>query len=97
MNTQGTWLDINSKSVVGEIALSLAASHGHLNIVESQLKDSRPDVTATDNLGQTVLCKAAQNEHERFYRDTPAKGGGTCKTLSMQLSRAELRFFYEVT
>jgi hypothetical protein len=80
VNTQGKWLEINSKSVVGETALSLAASHAHLNIVEFQLKDSRPGVTATDNLGQTVLCKAARNEYERvvkrFYRDIPAKGGG---------------------
>lgn len=54
----GTRLDVNARTYLGESALSLAASKGHLHVVERLLQDRRVDPNGVDKWG--VLRFGAQ-------------------------------------
>ncbi|KAJ5288331.1 hypothetical protein PENANT_c098G05098 [Penicillium antarcticum] len=75
--------DLNLKTYMGDTALSLAACHGQLSIIDLLLKEKGLDVTASDKLGDTAICKAARNGHEhvvqRLFKDPRAKDGNDMK------------------
>lgn len=84
---------------MGDTALSLAAYHGHLAIINLLLEASELDIVATDKLGDTALCKAAQNGHEqvvkRLYRDTRAKCANDVKRAIEAASNCRIAFYLE--
>ena len=96
---QGARLDINSKTYLGYTALSLAAFHGHLDIIDLLLEDSRLDVAAADEFGETALCQAARNGHEQIvkhlYRDLRAKGGSDVGRAIEVASHCRIAFFLQ--
>lgn len=49
-------------------ALSLAAYHRHLDIIDLLLAENGLDVTATNKFGETALSKAAWNGHEQVVK-----------------------------
>jgi ankyrin repeat protein len=57
--------NINFKTYIGCTALSLAASHGHSDIVALLLEEKSLDVSATDTFEETALYHAAWNGHEQ--------------------------------
>lgn len=65
---QGSRLDINAKTSLGDTALHIAASYGNLDIVELLLKHKRIDVTGTNRYGESALELAARNGKERVVR-----------------------------
>ena len=77
---QGSRLDVNSKTLLGDTALSLAASRGYLEIIELLLKDDQLNVAATNRFGETGLRLAARNGDEqvvrRLCRDSRARNVG---------------------
>ncbi|KAJ1713207.1 hypothetical protein NYO67_4605 [Aspergillus flavus] len=56
----GPRLDVNARTYLGESALSLAASKGHLSVVEHLLKDRRIDPNDVDKMGRTAFWWAAR-------------------------------------
>lgn len=56
----GPRLDVNAGTYLCEPTLSLAASKGHLSVVEHFLKDWRADPNNADNKRRTVLWRAAR-------------------------------------
>jgi hypothetical protein len=65
---QGTRLDVNAKTFLGDTALSKAASYGNLDVVELLLKDDRLDIMAINRFGESVLELAARNGKEHIVR-----------------------------
>lgn len=55
----GTRLDVNARTYLGESSLSLAASKGHLRVVERLLQDRRVDPNHVDKMGRTAFWWAA--------------------------------------
>lgn len=56
----GTRLDVNARTYLGKSALSLAASKGHLHVVERLLQDRRVDPNGVDKIGCTAFWCAAR-------------------------------------
>ncbi|OQE10043.1 hypothetical protein PENFLA_c098G01846 [Penicillium flavigenum] len=91
--------DTNLKTYMGDTALSLAAYHGHLAIINLLLEENGLDVAATDKFGDTALCKAARNGHEqvvkRLYRDTRAKCASDVKRAIEAASNCRIALYPE--
>ncbi|OQD78788.1 hypothetical protein PENANT_c080G03708 [Penicillium antarcticum] len=91
--------DINLKTYMGDTALSLAAYHGHLAIIDLLLAEKELDVTATDRFGESALCKAARNGHEqvvkRLYKDPRAKGGSDVRGAIEAASNCRIALYLE--
>jgi ankyrin repeat protein len=91
--------DINLKTYMGDTALSLAAYHGHLAIINLLLEEGGLDVTATDQFGDTALCKAARNGHEqvvkRLYRDPRAKCASDVRRAIEAASNCRIALYLE--
>ncbi|KAF2996524.1 hypothetical protein E8E15_000312 [Penicillium rubens] len=91
--------DINLKTYMGDTALSLAAYHGHLAIINLLLEENELDVAVTDKFGDTALCKAARNGHEqvvkRLYRDTRAKCASDVKRAIEAASNCRIALYPE--
>lgn len=91
--------DINLQTYMGDTALSLAAYHGHLAIINLLLEESGLDVTATDKCGDTALCKAARNGHEqaakRLYRDPRAKCASDVRRAVESASNCRIALYLE--
>ncbi|CAG8360050.1 unnamed protein product [Penicillium salamii] len=91
--------EINLKTYMGDTALSLAAYHGHLAIINLLLEESGLNVTATDKFGDTALCKAARNGHEqvvkRLYGDTRAKCASDVRRAIEAASNCRIALYLE--
>jgi ankyrin repeat protein len=91
--------DINLKTYIRDTALSLAAYHGHLAIINLLLEENGLDVTATDKFRDTALCKAARNGYEhvvkRLYRDTRAKCVSDVKRAIEAASHVSIALYLE--
>ncbi|KAL3468758.1 ankyrin repeat-containing domain protein [Aspergillus californicus] len=65
----GRRLDVNARTYLGESALSLAASKGHLRVVELLLRDGRVDPNEVDKMGRTAFwCAASAGQTEIVAR-----------------------------
>jgi ankyrin repeat protein len=53
---------------MGRTALSLAASHGRLAVVDLLLKAEGIDVASRDCSGETALCVAARDGHDEIVK-----------------------------
>lgn len=51
--------DINSKTYMGNTALSLTAYHGHYDVIDLLLAENGLNVTATDKFRERALCKSS--------------------------------------
>ncbi|KAL4997571.1 hypothetical protein BDV10DRAFT_186162 [Aspergillus recurvatus] len=69
----GTRLDVDAQTYLDESVLSLAASKGHLGVVECLLQDRRIDPSSVDKLGRIAFWEAASAGQarivERLLRD----------------------------
>ncbi|KAJ5473967.1 hypothetical protein N7475_003533 [Penicillium sp. IBT 31633x] len=91
--------DTNLKTYMGDTALSLAAYHGHLAIINLLLEENGLDVAATDKFGDTALCKAARNGHEqvvkRLYRYFRAKCASDVERAIEAASNCRIALYLE--
>ncbi|KAJ5364987.1 uncharacterized protein N7496_010700 [Penicillium cataractarum] len=65
---QGSRLDVNAKTSLGNTTLHIAASYGNLDIVKLLLRDDRLDVAGTNRYGESALRVAARNGKEYVVR-----------------------------
>ncbi|CAI7640376.1 unnamed protein product [Penicillium manginii] len=65
---QGSGIDVNSATLLGDTVLSVAALNGHLEIVQLLLQDERLNCKAENNFGETALQLAAREGHEAIVR-----------------------------
>ncbi|KAF3399850.1 putative ankyrin repeat protein [Penicillium rolfsii] len=93
---QGSRLDVNAKTALGDTALHMAVSYRNLDIVELLLKDDRLDVTGTNRYGESALELAARNGKEhvvrRLCRDRRARN--VCDLRSAMEATSNLRILY---
>jgi ankyrin repeat protein len=93
---QGTRLDVNAKTSLGDTALHMAVSYGNLDIVELLLQDDRLDVTGTNRYGESALELAARNGKEhvvrRLCRDRRARN--VCHFRSAMEVASNIRILY---
>jgi ankyrin repeat protein len=93
---EGSRLDVNAKTSLGDTALHMAVSYGNLDIVELLLKDDRLDVTGTNRYGESALELAARNEKEhvvrRLCRDHRVRN--VCHFRSAMEATSNLRILY---
>ncbi|KAJ5749421.1 hypothetical protein N7533_006449 [Penicillium manginii] len=61
-------IDVNSPTLLGSTALSVAASSGNLEIVEILLQDERLNCKAENSFGETALQLAAREGNEAIVR-----------------------------
>ncbi|KAJ5364980.1 uncharacterized protein N7496_010693 [Penicillium cataractarum] len=93
---QGSRLDVNAKTALGDTALHMAVSYGNLDIVELLLKDDRLDVTGTNRYGESALELAARNGKEHvvrcLWRDRRARI--VCHFRSAMEAASNIRILY---
>jgi ankyrin repeat protein len=93
---QGSRLDVNAKTSLGDTALHMAVSYGNLDIVELLLKDDRLDVTGTNRYGESALELATRNGKEhvvrRLCRDHRVRN--VCHFRSAMEATSNLRILY---
>ncbi|OKO97715.1 hypothetical protein PENSUB_9895 [Penicillium subrubescens] len=93
---QGSRLDVNAKTSLGDTALHIAASYGNLDIVKRLLRDDRLDVAGTNRYGESALRLAARNGREhvvrRLCRDH--RGRDVCHLRSAMEAASNLRILY---
>jgi ankyrin repeat protein len=65
---QGSRLNVNAKTSLGDTALHIAVSYGNSEIVELLLRDDRLDVMGTNRYGESALELAARNGKEHVVR-----------------------------
>ncbi|OKP10300.1 hypothetical protein PENSUB_4276 [Penicillium subrubescens] len=93
---QGSRLDVNAKTSLGDTALHMAVSYGNLDIVELLLKDDRLDVTGVNRYRESALELAARNGKEhvvrRLCRDRRARN--VCRFQSAMEATSNIRILY---
>ncbi|OKP11865.1 hypothetical protein PENSUB_2596 [Penicillium subrubescens] len=93
---QGSRLDVNAKTSLGDTALHMAVSYGNLDIVELLLKDDRLDVTGANRYGESALELATRNGKEhvvrRLCRDRRARN--VCHFRGAMEATSNIRILY---
>lgn len=96
---QGNGIDVNSGTLLGSTALSVAALNGHLEIVELLLQDERLNCKAENNFGETALQLAAREGHEDIVRslchDARVRDLRSLRKAIKYSSNIRLRYFLQ--
>ncbi|OKO98115.1 Receptor-interacting serine/threonine-protein kinase 4 [Penicillium subrubescens] len=96
---QGSRLDVNAKTSLGDTALHMAVSYGNLDIVELLLKDDRLDVTGINRYGESALELAARNGKEhvvrRLCRDRRARNVRHFRSAMEAASNIRILYFLQ--
>lgn len=92
-------IDVNSPTLLGSTALSVAASSGNLEIVEILLQDERLNCKAENSFGETALQLAAQEGNEAIVRalcrDKRARDLPSLKKAIRYSSNIRLTYFLQ--
>jgi ankyrin repeat protein len=92
-------IDVNSPTLLGSTALSVAASSGNLEIVEILLQDERLNCKAENSFGETALQLAAQEGNEAIVRalcrDKRARDLSSLRKAIRSSSNIRLAYFLQ--